>query len=442
MTPAKFRIEIPGALPPRAILPALGQEVRPRVLEACADEGWSTGPIRGGAGLQLLAIDPVAEFLGGPEALDDARRWLDPCRGAARGDALVIGALSYEFGFAFHPRASPGADIPDDAVDLAGFRAAYSYEPGTGTGEVAGGDLRAVERCAARIEAACNATSPETPAQLGAVSSPSSDAAFLDSVRAILEWIRAGDAYQVNLSRRLDSSAPSRPELRALYRRLAERALAPFGAYLETPRRTVLSASPERFLRVEGDRIETCPIKGTRPRGPHTEEDRLLAKELLASTKDRAEHVMIVDLARNDLGRICRIGSVSVPRLAALRSYASVHHLVSSVGGTLRDPLDWQALFEATFPGGSITGAPKLRAMQIIDALEPVPRDVYTGAVGYFDAAGGMDLSIAIRTAIARDGQLHLSLGGGIVADSDPEAELAETRDKGRDFARVWGLSG
>jgi para-aminobenzoate synthetase component 1 len=200
----------------------------------------------------------------------------------------------------------------------------------------------------------------------------------------------------------------------------------------------VLSNSPERFLRVLGDRIETCPIKGTRPRGRTAEEDAWLAKDLVNSEKDRAEHVMIVDLERNDLGRICRHGSVVVERMAELRSFPTVFHLVSSVQGQLHDPRDWAGILRATFPGGSITGAPKLRAMEIIEELEPARRGIYTGALGYFDAAGGFDLSIAIRTAVARRDRLSLHLGAGIVADSDAHAELLETRDKGRAFAELW----
>jgi para-aminobenzoate synthetase component 1 len=253
-------------------------------------------------------------------------------------------------------------------------------------------------------------------------------------------YIRAGDVYQVNLSRRLDAAAPDPAALRQLFGTLAARAGAPFSAYLETPERTVISASPECFLRVEGNRVETCPIKGTRPRGPTPAADALLAKELEASPKDRAEHVMIVDLERNDLGRVCNTGSVRVTRFCEPRAFSDVHHLVSCVEGRLLDARDWPGLLEATFPGGSITGAPKLRAMQIIAEVEPVPRDVYTGALGLFDSAGGVDLSIAIRTAVASGGALHLHLGGGIVADSDAEQELRETRDKGRAFARSWGF--
>jgi para-aminobenzoate synthetase component 1 len=256
-------------------------------------------------------------------------------------------------------------------------------------------------------------------------------------VGAIQDWIRSGDVYQVNLSRRLEF-APASPALaRRLYADLATRAPAPFAAYLEGGDHVVVSNSPERFLRTVGARVETCPIKGTRPRGRHPEEDRWLAKELLASAKDRAEHVMIVDLERNDLGRVCEIGSVRVDRLAALRTYPTVHHLVSSVQGCLRDPGDLTGLLRATFPGGSITGAPKIRAMEIIDSLESGARGVYTGAIGMIDAAGDIDLSIAIRTAVVARGRLSLHVGGGIVADSDADEELQETRDKASAFVRL-----
>jgi para-aminobenzoate synthetase component 1 len=257
-------------------------------------------------------------------------------------------------------------------------------------------------------------------------------------VEAIQAYIRAGDVYQVNLARRLDLVPVAAAALPALYAELTQASGAPFSSYVATGDAVILSNSPERFLRVVGRRVETCPIKGTRPRGRTPEEDLLLAKELQHSEKDRAEHLMIVDLERNDLGRVCEIGSVCVPRLGELRSYATVHHLVSSVQGNLRDPSDWLGLLAATFPGGSITGAPKVRALEIIEELEPVRRGVYTGAIGCIDAAGHIDLSLAIRTAVARNGVLSLYVGGGMVADSDPEAELEETRDKSRAFAQFW----
>ncbi|MCG6658768.1 aminodeoxychorismate synthase component I [Halomonas campisalis] len=250
---------------------------------------------------------------------------------------------------------------------------------------------------------------------------------------AVQAYIHAGDCYQINLAQRF--SAPFTGDLWDAYRRLRRATPTPFSGYLAWPtergEQAILSLSPERFLHCASDgRVETRPIKGTRPRGASPEEDRRLAAALEASLKDRAENVMIVDLLRNDLGRVCRPGSVRVPQLCGLESYANVHHLVSIVCGELaagRRPLD---LLAAAFPGGSITGAPKVRAMQIIDELEPSRRSVYCGSLGYVDVRGHMDTSIAIRTAVADAGWLHLWGGGGLVADSDVDAEYTETLDK------------
>ncbi|MCP4004115.1 MAG: anthranilate synthase component I family protein [bacterium] len=445
MRSASLRLPIQKARPPCEILAALPAACGARILEARAGEGWGTGPASGGRGHHFLAMAPEVEFVGRAEALERARSWLQGYRDALGEAAWLIGSLSYELGFEFEPSGRSNFDSPcvfRNTVDLAGFRALYRFDPDSGRGEVVGSSQVAVQRLAQTINRSVAEAKEAEPVQIGPVSSPTSDSAFLDSIQSILAFIRAGDVYQVNLSRQLESSAPPLQSLRSMYTRLSQRAEAPFSAYLESTRRSVLSASPERFLRVEGGRVETCPIKGTRPRGSTPEADAELAKQLLASGKDRAEHMMIVDLQRNDLGRVCEFGSVKVRRLAELRSYPAVHHLVSSIEGRLRSPSDWPALLRATFPGGSITGAPKLRAMQIIHELEPVPRDVYTGAIGYVDSAGSLDWSIAIRTAVARNRRLSLHLGGGIVADSRPDHELQETRDKGRDFARLWGLRG
>ena len=203
---------------------------------------------------------------------------------------------------------------------------------------------------------------------------------------------------------------------------------------------TILGNSPERFLSLSQDRVvETRPIKGTRPRGADAAANRDAAAELSAASKDRAEHVMIVDLERNDLGRVCRSGSVQVASLARVVSLPTVHHLISTVRGELRPEIGLSALLAATFPGGSVTGAPKRRAMQIIDELEPSPRGVYTGATGWLGAAGDLDLAVAIRTAVLRASRLELSVGGGIVVDSTPEGELRETEVKARAFAALCG---
>ncbi len=246
--------------------------------------------------------------------------------------------------------------------------------------------------------------------------------------RAVQRYIHAGDCYQINLAQRF--SAPYQGDLWQAYRRLRQATPTPFAGYLAWDDKAVLSLSPERFLEVRDGQVETRPIKGTRPRGVTPEQDHTLADDLMRSAKDRAENVMIVDLLRNDLGRVCAPGSVRVPQLCGLESYANVHHLVSVVTGQLaghHTPLD---LLAAAVPGGSITGAPKVRAMQIIDELEPSRRSVYCGSLGYVDTRGHMDTSIAIRSAVADGGHLHLWGGGGLVADSDEEAEYRETLDK------------
>jgi para-aminobenzoate synthetase component 1 len=257
---------------------------------------------------------------------------------------------------------------------------------------------------------------------------------YIVALRRVKEYIAAGDIYQANLTQRL--SAPLATTPWDLYRRLTETNPAPFSAFFETPDCAVVSCSPERFLQVRGREVETRPIKGTRPRGATPEEDARLAAELVASEKDRAENVMIVDLERNDLGRVCEYGSVHVPELFGLESYATVHHLVSTVRGRLREGTTALDCLRASFPGGSITGAPKVRSMEIIEELEPTRRGIYTGAIGYLCFSGDMDVNIVIRTVVVKGGTAYFQVGGGIVADSDPEAEYEETLDKARALAR------
>jgi para-aminobenzoate synthetase component 1 len=244
----------------------------------------------------------------------------------------------------------------------------------------------------------------------------------------VLEYIRAGDCYQVNLAQRFTAHASGDPWL--AYQRLRLINPAPYAAYLSTPYAQILSASPERFLRVADGQVETRPIKGTRPRAGHARLDAERIAELLASEKDRAENLMIVDLLRNDLSKNCAIGSVKVPRLFEVESFATVHHLVSTVTGRLAQGRDAIDLLRGAFPGGSITGAPKTRAMQIIEELEPHRRGVYCGAIGYIGFDGDMDTNIAIRTLVQSRGIVRFWAGGGIVADSQREAEYQETFDK------------
>ncbi|HLA17674.1 MAG TPA: anthranilate synthase component I family protein, partial [Candidatus Limnocylindrales bacterium] len=262
--------------------------------------------------------------------------------------------------------------------------------------------------------------------------SPTDRSRYMAGVEAIRGAVARGDIYQANLSRRLE--APFRADPWPLYRRLRTGDPALFAAYLDLGRsadgaaRAILSASPEPFLAVDATgRVQTDPIKGTRPRGATREADRALARELLVSAKDRAENVMIVDVLRNDLGRVCRPGTVRVPRLCRLERTAAVQHLVSTVTGQLMPGRDAFDLLAATFPGGSITGAPKIRAMEILDEMEPVRRGPYTGALGWFGADGAMVTAIAIRTFVADGRRLTLHVGGGITWRSDPAAEWDET---------------
>jgi len=255
-------------------------------------------------------------------------------------------------------------------------------------------------------------------------------AEYLERVRRVREYIAAGDVYQINLTQRFE--APYAGDPYALYRRLRAASPAAMAAYLNCGDFQVLSASPELLLRLDGREVETRPIKGTRPRGATPAEDERLRAELLASEKDRAELLMIVDLSRNDLGRVCETGSVRVDELRRLETLSTVHHLVATVCGRLRTDCDALDAMRAAFPGGSITGAPKIRAMQIIDELETVRRHVYTGAIGWFGFDGDCDLNIAIRTMLCRAGKAYYHVGGGVVWDSEPDAEFQETLDKGR----------
>jgi aminodeoxychorismate synthase component I len=251
-----------------------------------------------------------------------------------------------------------------------------------------------------------------------------SAARYRDAVRRILAYLAAGDCYQVNLTQPFTAALAGPPW--ALFTRLARVHPVPYSAYLDLGDAVVVANSPELLLRRRGSRVTTRPIKGTRPRGEDGARDAARAAELHSDAKEQAEHVMIVDLERNDLGRVCVPGSVVVDGLARLETHPTVHHLVSEVSGTLRDGVDLGTLLGAVFPGGSITGAPKVRAMEIIAELEASPRGVYTGALGLVHPGGDLELGLPIRTAVVSGGQARWHAGGGIVADSDPERELAE----------------
>ncbi len=261
---------------------------------------------------------------------------------------------------------------------------------------------------------------------------------YLRAAERVRKHIHEGDVYQVNLAQRF--TFPLHEAAMTLWRRLFAANPSPFAAWIDAAEHQVLCTSMERLFCIDGNRIETRPIKGTRPRGTTTGEDEELGSELLSHPKDDAELSMIVDLERNDLGRICTTGSVVVREHKRLERYANVMHLVSVVEGVLNEGTSIAGVFRALFPGGSITGCPKIRAMEIIDELEPTTRHTYTGAIGYIANRSRCDFNIAIRTAIVKHGVCTLSLGGGIVYDSNPMDEYRETLDKGRTFFSLLGV--
>lgn len=273
---------------------------------------------------------------------------------------------------------------------------------------------------------------PAPPVQLA---SNMSRADFEEAVEKAKEYVRSGDIIQVVLSQRFSGELTADPL--DIYRVLRTLNPSPYMFFLRLDDTVIAGASPEVMVRKEGERVELRPIAGTRPRGATPDDDARLADELLADPKECAEHVMLVDLGRNDLGRVCTTGSVKVSELMLIERYSHVMHIVSNVQGQLSDGRDAFDLVRATFPAGTLSGAPKVRAMQIIDELEPVRREVYGGAVGYFSFSGNMDLAIAIRTLVIKDGKIHLQTGAGIVADSDPAAEWQETVNKGMAVMRA-----
>jgi len=412
------------------------------------------------------------------DALSAARTALAPFAGAPvpglppfQGGAA--GYIGYDWGATLERLPSPGHDdlgLADVVLGLYDWVIAWDHCEGAAWIISSGMPLEGASRAerarlrldmvAARLAGrradrptgreAGSAASACSPARLPAPSYPAADVeraeeiglrstfthrGYLSAVSRVREYILAGDIFQANLSQRFQSPLIEPPF--ALYRRLRRINPSAFGAYLDFGDVQVLSASPERFLKLAGRRVETRPIKGTRPRGLGPMHDALLGRVLAESDKDRAENVMIVDLLRNDLSRVCLPGTVRVPELFALEQHPTVHHLVSTVVGELEPEADAVDLLRATFPGGSITGAPKVRAMEIIAELEPTRRGVYCGSVGYLSATGDMDTSIAIRTAVVRNGMVYFQAGGGIVADSEPEAEYRETLDKARGIIRM-----
>lgn len=412
----------------------------PRLVFEAIGSRWS---ITGDAGqAERGEGDPLAELaaLVRRFGLADAGQEPDPERCPFQG-----GLIGY-FGYDLAPqlerlprRAARDSRLPD--IRLALYDTAVIHDRKAGLAGVRAWDLTgegrtAVSRRCRRWRKAIEQAMPEPvkaralTSALPPLTSSFDRESYLDAVRRVLEYIAAGDVFQVNLSQRFRARGVFDPL--DVFLRLRELSPAPFAALLRWDGLAVVSASPEWFYQTRGDRIVTRPIKGTRPRGETPEEDARLAAELAASAKDRAELTMIVDLERNDLGRVCRYGSVMVRDALTVESFAQVHHLVATVEGRLRADVGPVDVVRAMFPGGSITGAPKIRAMEIIDELEPNRRSLYTGSIGYLSRGGTSAFNIAIRTILIEEDRASYQVGGGIVADSDPEAEFEETLAKGR----------
>lgn len=401
----------------------------------------------------LIGCDPVRVVRGGsvPEleqAWAEARSLWAGAGAPPRGVPVAAGFLSYDLGRVWTrlpARACDDHGWPE--LQFCFYDAVYRLDAEKQAATIFARDEAAAVGLAVRLAAPAGPAPPVAAASLAGLHPDDEQDLYLRGVGRILEYLRAGDAYQVNLARRL-SAAPAPADPLWMAAALRANAPAPHAFYQavddaggpDRPGRYLIGNSPERFLALDGaGQVETRPIKGTRARAAHPDLDAAAREALCAAPKERAEHVMIVDLERNDLGRVCRPGTITVSGLARVLLLPTVFHLVSTVSGSLRPDVGLAELLRATFPGGSITGAPKLRAMEIIEELEPVRRGPYTGATGWLGAAGDLDLAVAIRTALVSGGRMTLSVGGGIVADSDPASELAETEAKARAFTALCG---
>ena len=351
----------------------------------------------------------------------------------------AIGYIGYEAGNYLEdlpPKKPGGMGLPDICFHFYGAAYLMDHHTGrawiTGIGPQASGEVDMLRRVVTEAAEADYSAAPAVPGTVEEASRKFDCSygyeEYIRSIERTFEYIAAGDIFQANIAQQFESGfSGNSVELFDLLNRINP---APHSAYLEADDHQILSCSPELFLKNAGQVVQTRPIKGTRPRTAAAGEDMVLRNELMQSLKDSAEHVMIVDLERNDLGRVCEYGSVHVPEMKIAESFPRVHHLVSTISGRLRQGIGAVELLRATFPGGSITGAPKIRSMEIINELENVPREVYTGSIGFIDVSGNFQFNIAIRTIVIREGRIYFSVGGGIVADSVPESEYAETITK------------
>jgi para-aminobenzoate synthetase component 1 len=373
-------------------------------------------------------IDAIGRFV--EESAADPRSRTPAPEDGARVPARTVGYLAYELGSYIEDVPAVGADdVGAPLAVLSTYARIDTMDPVSGESTTVEFDDRHARKSDEPVPADAIRVTPST-------THPRDEDELARRYRIgfdrIAAAIRAGEIYQANLTRRL--RRPFRDDPLACYRRLRARQPVPHGAYLDLGALAILSNSPESFLSIDGDRIETRPIKGTRARGADPAGDRAAVSSLVADPKERAEHLMIVDLERNDLGRVCAVGSVAVAEHARVVSLATLHHLESRVRGRLRARVGTADVLRATFPGGSITGAPKIQAMRIIAEVEPSARGIYTGAIGAFNGGRRTELSIAIRTAVIAGGYVVYGTGGGIVADSRADAEYEETVTKSRAF--------
>ncbi len=443
-------VPLDPALSPRVAFAQLGILPRPVLLH-------STSTAHPLGRFSYFAADPVVSLSGSAQEWPDLRARIrrvlepalphDPALPAFQGGWM--GWFSYELGSAFDAFPAVANDpfgVPDLSLGLYDWVLAWDHQDqcswliSTGVDAIGGRDAaRAQRRADAVLTRLTRPLTEPTPRRIAdgrseppGLRSDFSPAEYRAAVDRVIEYILAGDIFQANLSQRF--TAPFTGDALTLLTALEKSAPAPLGAYMAADGVQLFSASPEQFLRLDARsrRVETRPIKGTRPRSGEPARDAALAEELVASAKERAENVMIVDLLRNDLSRVCEAGSVRVDALCRLESHATVHHLVSAVSGRLRDDCDAIDLLQATFPGGSVTGAPKLRATTILAELERVRRGIYCGAIGWLGLDGDVDLNLAIRTIVVKDGVAAVHAGGGVTARSVADDEYRETLDKAR----------
>lgn len=358
------------------------------------------------------------------------------------GDKAAIFSISYDFGRKSENAGTVVSSEPDLFVSLFDSLLTHDYQSRE---TLFAGNLKTFDKILDFLDNRTHQNASGVGAPKISRSNFSKED-YLRAIDAIKEYIRSGETYQTNLTQQITVDLPHSFWSGAAFANIREKYPAPFAAYLERPSSTVISASPERFFRVLHGRIEAAPIKGTRPRGKNMEDDRRFRSELVASEKDRAENVMIVDLMRNDLGRVCEYGSVHVQELCYVQELPTLFHLVSTVEGILRSDAKPSDVIRALFPCGSITGAPKIRTMRIIEELEPNARGLSMGAIGVYVPEGFgippvLDLSVAIRTMVIRDNRATFNVGGGIVIDSDPEAEYQESLVKAQALLGSLGIS-